>query len=425
MASFLTALFSLSMWGTISRFYYDDKSDEQTKNLYSTVIYFLVIFLTITYTLLFFFTEPLASLLEVKKKYVILGIVISYFDIFFPHIIALFRVEEKAKKVAIIKTTLGIIGIILQVIFVITFQNKILGFLSAKLVASVLCFLSFWYFSIQYLTKKFDFEKLSSYLKYGLHSLPGDIAAWLINFADRFMLKKFTGNTTTGIYSVGYQLAQGQNIIQNSINKAYVPYVFNRYSNVKDHQKELNERAIELFALFTCIAALAIVFIKDFTQLFEQSYQKLIYFFPIVIFSYLLNGYKLIFHNPLSYKKPFMKYKSLIWIGAAFLNIILNYFLIQKIAHYGAAIATLCSFAFSLLLVLFLMSKAIKIKYSTPVFVKILLVSVIFSSLYLLPHSLLNILIKISFSALYFTILARLSNFDEYIKRKVNGIFTN
>ncbi|MCF7885648.1 MAG: oligosaccharide flippase family protein [Candidatus Marinimicrobia bacterium] len=428
-ASFMTAFLSLSLWSSISRFYFDTESESEISSMYSTMVYFLTIYVVAVYTLVFFNIDNLAQLLEVPIIYVRLGVIISLLDIFLPHLIALLRAREKAKKVAIIRTSLGILGLIIQVIFVITFEDKAAGFLSAKLITAGLCFLSFWVFSVKYLTFKVGLDKLWEYLKYSLHSLPGDIATWLVNFADRFMVKKYCGTAATGIYSVGYKLGQGQNLLQNSVNEAYVPYVFARYSNLKKHNRDLDKKALELFGLFTLIAAVSIVFIKDVSMLFEKNYRALATFFPLVAMAYLINGYKLIFHNPLAYNKKYMKYKSLIWIFAAGLNIGLNLILIRSYGYIGAAIATLAAYLVTFGVILLLINKAVPVKYATKKFIKIFLVSILYGSLYLLDFSLLNIFIKVVLSIFYIYIILRLAGLvtllNNLLKRWLNGIFIN
>jgi len=74
-------------------------------------------------------------------------------------------------------------------------------------------------------------ETLKKYLTYSLHSLPGDISVWIITFADRIMIDKYKGHADTGLYSIGYKLGQSPEILFHSINKAYVPYVYNKYSD--------------------------------------------------------------------------------------------------------------------------------------------------------------------------------------------------
>ena len=416
-AGFMTAFLSLSLWSSVSRFYFDYESQSEINSMYSTMIAFLTGYLIIIYSIIYFNVHHLANLLEVPLFYVRLGLVISFLDIFLPHLIALLRASEKAGRVAAIRTSIGITGLIIQVIMVIKMQDKVAAFLYAKLLTAGMSFISFWIFSFQYLSFDISWSRLKSYLKYSLHSLPGDIATWLVNFADRFMVKKMCGSAATGIYSVGYKLGQGQNLFQNSINEAYVPYVFSRYSNLEKHNKTLNQRAVELFAIFTVIAATSIVFIRDISLIFEESYRSLVYFFPMVALAYLINGYKLIFHNPLAYNKKYMKYKSMIWILAAALNIGLNLILIPVYDYYGAALATLVSYAVTFTIIILLIKKAVPVQYNISRFIIIFLISALYSGLYLLPFSLQNLIIKLLLAVFYAGLIIKISGLYTIIKK--------
>ncbi|HMA62130.1 MAG TPA: oligosaccharide flippase family protein [bacterium] len=428
-AGFMTAFLSLSLWSSVSRFYFDYERRSEINSMYSTMIAFLTGYLIIIYSIVYFNVHHLANLLEVPLFYVRVGVFISFLDIFLPHLIALLRASEKAGRVAIIRTSLGVTGLIIQVIMVIKMQDKVAAFLYAKLITAALGFTSFWIFSYKYLNFNIKWFQLKDYLKYSLHSLPGDIANWLVNFADRFMVNKISGNAATGIYSVGYKLGHGQNLFQNSINEAYVPYVFSRYSNLEKYNKTLDHRAGELFAIFTIIAANSIVFIRDIALLFEESYRSLVYFFPMVALAYLINGYKLIFHNPLAYNKKYMKYKSMIWILAAVLNIGLNLILIPIYDYYGAAFATLISYTVTFIILIILVKRAVPVRYRISRFIIIFLISLFYSGLYLLPFSPLNLAIKLLLAVLYAGIILKISGLytiiKKYFKGKGHGISTD
>jgi len=117
-----------------------------------------------------------------------------------------------------------------------------------------------------------------------------------------------------------------------------------------------------LFTLFTGFIFVITVFSKDIVRLLNTSYKDSLWIMVIILFSYLLSGYKLIFII-LFINEKFLKYKSGIWIFAAILNIALNFWLIPKYSMYGAAIATLISYIVTLIPVLILSNRAIKINY--------------------------------------------------------------
>ena len=83
----------------------------------------------------------------------------------------------------------------------------------------------------------------------------------------------------------------------------------------------------------------------------------------MLIFFVYLNGYKLIIQPLLTYYTRFVKYKSLIWTLTAIMNICLNLYLIPVYGIMGAAIATVCSYIFTLPFNYYFSQKAKKINY--------------------------------------------------------------
>ena len=78
------------------------------------------------------------------------------------------------------------------------------------------------------------------------------------------------------------------------------------------------------------IASILIVFHKEIILLIDERYHNAAFVAALVLLCYLFDGYRLVFNNPLAYNVKFVKYKSLILVCSAFLNIGLNLLLIPK-----------------------------------------------------------------------------------------------
>lgn len=427
LGTFLSLLLSLSVRGAVSRFYFDNKQQEALKELYSCIVIFIFGFATISYLIIFAFVNPISDFMDISNPlYLTFALIGSYASVFFPIILALLYVQEKGKLISLITILIGSFSIIMQLLLVLNMQDKIMAFMISLLINGLLQLSLFIFFSRKYFVFNLKFKNIKKYLTYSLHSLPGDISVWIITFADRIMIDKYKGHADTGLYSIGYKLGQSPEILFQSINKAYVPYVYNKYSDFNDENRNNTIKVgTFLFTLFTGFIFVITVFSKDIVRLLNTSYKDSLWIMVIILFSYLLSGYKLIFHNPLSFNEKFLKYKSGIWIFAAILNIALNFWLIPKYSMYGAAIATLISYIVTLIPVLILSNRAIKINYPIKKYFVILIISIIYFMSIMLDVTLCNFIIKILITIIYTWVLIKLSDFNIgfYLNNILNKIW--
>lgn len=421
LSTFLATFLSLSVGGAVSRFYFENKEFKAVKEMYSSIVIPIFGFTLIAYIVFLIFANSIALFIDVKPVYLKLGLIASFFSIYYPIILSLLYAQQKGGLISIVSIISGIFSILLQVFLVLNLKDKILAFMIYFLMNAFVQFCIFLFFSKKYIDFKVKFINIKKYIRYSLNSLPGDISVWIITFADRLMLDKYKGHTDTGLYTIGYQMGQIPETLFHAINKAYVPDVFEKYSNLnKKNTEAVIKNATYLFALFTGTVFVLSVFSKEVVGILDTRYQNSLWIMIFILFSYLLNGYKLIFHNPLSYNVDFVKYKSWIWLGAAVLNICLNLWLIPKYSFYGAAIATFISYLSTLIPILFLSDKALKLKYPKRKYFIIIILSFIYFTTILLELSMVNFMIKIAVTTLYSIVLIKISGFDLYNMVKTN-----
>lgn len=412
--SFLTVLFSLSIRGAVSRFYFDNKSPDAVKTMYSTIVLFIGLFTLVVYTLLYLFSNSLSLLMEIDKPlYMKMALIASFLSIFYPLISSLLQAQERGKIISLVSISTGFFALLLQLILVINMDNKVEAYMTFTVIHSLVTFLLFIVFSREFFSFSFCSKKLKEYIKYSLQILPGELSAWILTFADRIMIKKYKGSEETGLYSIGYKIGQAPDILFHAINQAYVPHVFNAFSEWnKESEKKLVTIATYLFTLFTGTIFLLIVFTGEITMILADAYEDSLWIIVIILGSYLFAGYKFIFHNPMSYNKEFAKYKSYIWIFTAILNVVLNVILIPRYSMYGAALATFIAYVVTLIPVLFFSHKAIKIHYPVKKYILILFISLLYSANIFMELTPVTLLIKIAATVAYIIFLVKMSELD-------------
>jgi len=279
------------------------------------------------------------------------------------------------------------------------------------LIISCIDLILFFIYSKKYLSWGIDLIEIKKYLKYALVQLPSDLSGWIITFSDRLIINKIKGASDTGVFGIGQKMALPIQMIGTSAKDAYVPFTFSLYEDLNPrNEKELNRTALHFFTLFSFVSIFLVVFSKELFLLVDERYREGAAVLMIMALAYLFRGYRFIFANPTAYNVKYVKYRSLINMSAAIINVGLNILLIPEYSIKGAALATLITYFIRFVLMFFLAQKAIKIHYSMKKFLAVLLVSSLFSICLLLNISIFNFCIKLLLCGLYLMSLIRISD---------------
>lgn len=164
----------------------------------------------------------------------------------------------------------------------------------------------------------------------------------IFNQSDRIMISHFCGKGDAALYGVAYNFAMILSFVMSAINNSYVPWL---YGKIKDNDGEKNKKISVSLAILLALMILCIIWYAPEIIHFMagEQYFESIYVVAPVAMSLLLLFYCQFFINVEFYyeEKKFLVYGS---IGAAILNIVLNYFLIPVFGFVVAGYTTLLSY---------------------------------------------------------------------------------
>lgn len=167
---------------------------------------------------------------------------------------------------------------------------------------------------------------------------------------DKLLLTRFKGTVVVAIYAVGYNLETYYQMFSTSISGIFTPRVHLIYTTETDEKERdvlLTELFIKVGRIQFCILALIasglVFFGKPFIRYWagdgydESYYVALLLILPITI--------PLIQNIGIEIQRAANKHKfrSLVYLGMAVLNLILTIFLCQKYGAVGAAVGTAIS----------------------------------------------------------------------------------
>ncbi len=179
-------------------------------------------------------------------------------------------------------------------------------------------------------------------LKFNIPLIPYYLSQVVLNHSDRIMIEAMEGLAEAGMYGVAYNMAVTLTFVLNAINNSYVPWFYNKIKEgkVRDNRAITNGLALLMAFILMAIISLApeIILIMG-----GKDYAPAVWVIPPVTVSQLILMYVQYFVNVQFYYEA----KSmLVWgsIGAAVVNIILNWLFIPMFGFAAAGYTTMVSY---------------------------------------------------------------------------------
>ena len=176
-------------------------------------------------------------------------------------------------------------------------------------------------------------------LKFNLPLVPHYLSGIVLNQADRIMIEKMVGKAEAGIYSLAYSASMVLNVVTTAINQSFAPWI---YEKLRDEDyDDIPKRTVPLFAGAAIMILMLVIFAPECIIIFGgKKYAESIWIVPSVAASLYFSFTFQIFANVEFFymRKKYITYASVI---GAILNIVLNYFVIDKFGYIGAGYTTL------------------------------------------------------------------------------------
>jgi len=257
---------------------------------------------------------------------------------------------------------------------------------------------------------KLDWKILKSALAFGFPLVFASLASVLLNMGDRYILKLLVDYREVGLYSLGYKVAGILNMfLIQSFTLSILPIAYKMHGQKGD--KRYYSKMLTYFVFVLFWAGLGLAFIGK--ELIEKLALNPDYWFayqvvPYIILAYIFSGARAVTNLGLFLKRK-TSYIAYNTIGAAVLNIGLNFILIPKYRMMGAAVATITSFIALYFVTYFVADRFYKIPYENVKLLKMLILAIVLfflsiltADLSLLPRLLTKLGILISFPFLLY-----------------------
>lgn len=366
--AFLNVFYLLSLHGTLNRFYYEYKDNEElVKKLFGTIITFILLNSFFVTIILFVGRKWLLQpfLEEISFfPYMFLGLISVVFNPCYTIYQNTLQARQEGIRFGKNNGAFFLVNISLLLFSVIYLDLGAKGVLGSLAITNIIFFIYTLFRFGKDLTFGIDKDLLKKSLKYSLPLVPHTLSGVATMLIDRIIINKLLNVSLVGIYSIGNNVGSVVFLISTGINQAFGPW-FNQKVKAND-KKEIPNIAMAL-VLFYCIIGLGLSFFgKELIMLVTpKAYHEGWKVIPLIAFAFVYHGVYYFFATALFYdiKGRGNRITPITTILAAIINIVLNIVLIPTYGILGAAFSTLISKFFLCLSLSFFYNRFVKIKF--------------------------------------------------------------
>ncbi len=337
-----------SVGGSMIRIYHDFDDPERRKRVVMTALTG-VLAMSLVIVLAGYAASPLLSRLLNDSQEFRWFIVLAFVAMFFGNFVQVCLVYERIRQRALFFVGFSLVQLAFllafNVYFIVFRGLGVWGFLLSKLIVMAAGAAFMGWRVVREVGFGFDRAIAGRILHFGAPLIASGLAFFAIHFSDRFFLNHYANLHDVGIYSLAYRFAFLVTLL--------VGEPFARVWNVSLYEYAKNEGWERHFGRVLAYLILALVvtgtgisiFIEDVIRLMAApEFQGAAAVVPILVLAYAIREIGDFFRNVLYINKRSGLVGKIAVLSAA-ANLLLNYLLIPPFGVYGAALATLITWA--------------------------------------------------------------------------------
>lgn len=357
------AFIGLNTVGAANRKFYDDNLSLNETRMFNGSCLQILIFTLFIATVAAMVAEGfLANFLSIPSEWLYLALLVSSCTFLINFRLGQWQVRKSATKYGLLQVGNSILNMSLTLILIVFYDEGAKGRIDALLYAGVMSatIAIFLLYKDQLVSlRSINKGHIKEALNFGMPLVPHVFGAFLLTAADRFVINDRLGLADAGIYMVAVQVSMALTIVFDAINKAYVPWLFERLK--RNDEKEKLVIVKNTYIYFLCVLSLAAVsfFIGPamIILVVGDEYQAAGRIIGWLCLGQVFGGMYLMVTNYIFYAKKTGRL-SLVTIGSGLLNLLTMLVLVNYLGIEGAAISFALSKMIQFLLTWLLASKS-------------------------------------------------------------------
>jgi O-antigen/teichoic acid export membrane protein len=381
----LAVLYELGISSSLTRHYYDFDDEKDRRRYIGTIWLFATAATALMSGLLLTLGRPLLERLFTGVDFwPYVGLVIIATFLSTSHVIpwVLMRVREQSTRFVLLVLAQTLVLLAGVIVFVVVLDLGLLGAVLALFTQSVLVFLFFTAYTLRNASLHVVWRYIGLSLGYGFPVLLLQVGWWVLDAADRFILRFLTSLETVAVYSVGYAIGRILIMVSQAINQAWTPFFFQTVKEDRPNAKEVFSYTATYFTLvISTFAVIVIVFARQAVLFFGgPDYIEATQVTPLVALGAVAQGMFYVPSRGLFLQKQTKWFPLVLAVGAT-TSIGLDFALIPSFGMMGAAIATLVSYVVTVAITFVLSQRYYRVDYQVGRLARILAVLVAITAL--------------------------------------------
>jgi len=346
----LTAFIGLSLQGAAGRKFYDrGLTDDDLSEFIGSCFQILLTTSVVALIILIGLGDQLSVLIGLDHNWILLAIMATASSIVVRIRLSQWQVRKKAKNYGMMQIFQSFLDIALSVVFVVVFSHGAGGRISGHVIAvGLVALLAVWLLKRDGLLRLMVWKPtyIIEALRIGVPLIPHVGGMFLLASVDRFVINAHLGLAQAGIYMVAAQFAMALALLFDAINKAYVPWLFERLKrDDKQEKQQIVWFTYAWYLLILCGAGLTFL-IGPWLVTFVagEEYSRAGDLIAWLALGQVFGGMYLMVTNFIFFSKR-TGLLSLVTISSGLINVVLMLLLVGQFGLEGAAYAFCISMA--------------------------------------------------------------------------------
>jgi len=341
----LAAVVGLSVIGAANRRFFDEDVTKLQLARFNGNCFIILLFSTsFALLMLAVIDQWLTNYLGIPLTWLYLAVLSVFMNFILRMRLGQWQIRGKAKAYAILQISNAFIVLVFSLLLVVLYHIGPNGRVYGIVITSILVgFIAYFTLSKdELIVFKYNSVDIKNALSFGVPLIPHVLGGVLLLSIDRLLINKELGLQMTGIYMVAINLGSALNLIFNSINKAYTPWLFAELNKNDEIKKIIIVKNTYLYFVFLIVMSLLSFFIAPplIKLIVGEKFHQAADVLPIIVTGQVFRGMYFMVTNYIFYIKK-TKYLSYVTISSGGINIALLLLLIPEYGLYGAAFATL------------------------------------------------------------------------------------
>ncbi|NQU33129.1 MAG: polysaccharide biosynthesis protein, partial [Bacteroidetes bacterium] len=343
------SIITLSTDKSISRYYFDKKSNNDFKMFIGTSSVIAVTIFVIVSVLIVYNAQLIHLKTGLPRNTILLIIPISIINVIALTFEQIYGPQKMSRIIAMASIARTYISFMMSVILIYSLStNKYNGPILGQIFTGLL-FVIFWVWKISpYYKLSFRIQYVKYILTYSVPLIPYALSGIIIEQIGKIFIGNTQGIPQAGFYSLALAISSLVGIGISVSHQAWTPY-FMEYMNEKKYQ-QIDSDFQKIFKITLIFAMIVAAFGYEIGNILaKENFTESLYLIPVFTIGYIFYQYSFAYLRNFGYsKKTYLSSITILISGVS--NILLNYYLIDLYGELGSALSFTLSYFIMLLL---------------------------------------------------------------------------